>query len=318
MSGGGGAGAVAYTQQFMRQMNREMEKLAARRAARSAFRAAVAHSRFKVDPGPTRVEYPCYYLCTTCGYLKLSKRESCPHCQGQDYFDLGDLDIGWFLQSEEAALRMEEPFILKFIVRLACLILAFIGCVVSMYYLQEWGLLLSLLIIIAAVLIYTHVTRPLAVLLRRLCRQKRPKRWYMPVVKVKKRVVKNQLSATVTAPLVLTAPFSRVPCLAYKICVRFDAEKDARPPEWVLAETHNVEMTIGGKTIAEDRVILEKPLEPISEDAFSSSGGKMETFLRARGLFIEDGEFELFETVVRDGDIVTARFIEASDVVLVN
>jgi hypothetical protein len=150
---------------------------------------------------------------------------------------------------------------------------------------------------LVAVLAYVSLRRPAAVLLLRLARQ-RPSRWRMPVPLLRpgERATRVLEGTSESAAEELQAPFSGWQCLAYQICVLFDAPGDARPPEWVLHEMRGVDFRIAGELIPGDRILLRAPLQPVTDEQLRASGLDLDRFLRQRGLFASEGEYTLFES----------------------
>ncbi len=113
----------------------------------------------------------------------------------------------------------------------------------------------------------------------------------------------------------LVAPFSGRKCAAYEIAVMFDVSGDARPPEWILAEYASSNLQVGQEKVFGSQVIVDVSLEKVSKETFEASGLDIKTFLRKRGLFLTEGDFQFYETVIEDGQNVIARFHEDQNVV---
>ena len=163
--------------------------------------------------------------------------------------------------------------------------------------------------IVAAPVVYYAALRGVTWAVLRV-RPSRPHRWHLPLpLRGAEALLRDEVSGVVEArgePL--TAPFSGKPCLAYQVCVLFDTPNDARPPEWALHEARGADVTIGDTVIDGHRILLAASLEPIRhEDAPDLD---LTTFLRQRGLFVTDGEFELFEARLAAGARVRAELSE--------
>jgi len=155
---------------------------------------------------------------------------------------------------------------------------------------------------------YFLLPRPLSVLLLR-ARTEIPARWHEPLDltagdEVPRRVQENVEARNVDE--LLTSPVAGRECIAYQLCVLFDAPGDARPPEWVLQEQRTEAVELGGKLeLPPEKYSLESPVEPVGtaggdtlesllpdrDLAIEIGEEELEQFLRERGLFLTDGEF---------------------------
>ena len=89
---------------------------------------------------------------------------------------------------------------------------------------------------------------------------------------------------------------ARVAEVGYDLGVMFDAPGDAWPPIWVLREMHAGAFEVAGQAITADGVSLALPIKPVAETVLTPE--QKQRFLRERGLFLVDGQFDLFEAIV--------------------
>ena len=138
-----------------------------------------------------------------------------------------------------------------------------------------------------------------------------PARWLrpLPLVDQESDVVETHRGQIQSAAESLTAPFSGRPCLAYEIGVVFDADGDAYPPVWVLREVHSRALEVDGVEVAAGSLELELPMTIVEEPTHDD----LAVFLRQRGLFASDGQFEFFEAIVCADDEVELRRHETPD-----
>ena len=116
--------------------------------------------------------------------------------------------------------------------------------------------------VIGGTMLYLFGLRPVTVLVLRLKRS-RPHRWHLPLPMPPATDASARKVTGSARPCgdQITAPFSRKPCLAYEICILFDAAGDARPPEWVLQEARGVDFQVDDVEVPGQRVLVRTPLE---------------------------------------------------------
>ena len=156
---------------------------------------------------------------------------------------------------------------------------------------------------------------------RQECPEELPHRWHVPYpLPDPDRTPETTYDGLEAHPAddTITAPISGRECIAYELCVLFDAPGDARPPEWSLQEQRAVDIRLGNRLeLAFDELYLESPVEEVDapgvigdlddfddpeplepDDRFD----EIKRFLRQRGLFIADGDFHFFEARIEPGD----------------
>lgn len=328
-----GAGAMAEAAKAMRRIQRSLD----RRAALSKRRARARGLQFSGDYEPKRVEFECKYLCAACGYFVDTapaddSNQACPACANDEWLDLAVEPLADRLRDMEAEERMEPPkFIRRLVVGVPLVIFAaiLIGIVTTSYLEsgQFWSRVsfangshesrayvdYSLLTIVAAIFVvplaYYFLPRPLAVLLLR-GQERTPHRWHVPLSLPNPERKASRTLQDIEAQQcgeVLTAPISGRECLAYQVCVLFDVAGDARPPEWVLQEQRSVAIGFGDELeVASGSLYFESPVERVDV-----SDAEVKRFLRQRGLFITEGEFQFYEARLEPGDRVNVADYDA-------
>jgi len=257
---------------------------------------------WQLGPGTSREVFDCMFLCDGCGYL-CKTDPPCPSCGRKQWIDLTYWNHAEALRAREEEERRHPPERLKWQVRLAALKT---GGAIGLG--GAAGLALGGLATLGAPLVLTlgagATMLTYAFGRRRLGRSimanhvQSPTRWHAPLpLPDPKAKPASQLVGRVhpTGPL-LRAPFSGRPCIGYDVGVMFDAPGDAWPPIWVLREMHACAFEIAGKPIAGDGVSLALPIRPVLEPTITAE--QKQRFLRERGLFLVDGQFDLFEAIV--------------------
>ncbi len=326
MSAGSGLAAAA---QMMRDMENDMRARRGlrREALRGRMRERAQQEGHAIARRP-RADFECFHLCADCGYLDHPEESACPACDGE-WLDLGSHGTADALRQEEEARRREAPRRFKIIVAalLAPLVatpLLFAGAMEGLHAwvpalpgnsgdLKTFTFGAFFLLLLAAPALYQVLLRPVTWwLLRREGRK--PYRWRLPLPVPAAEAVPSD---TVSGPLAvdgepLVSPVSGRPCVAYQLCVRFDTPRDFRPPEWVLQETHAANCRLGEHVFEGRHLLLSAPLEEIEVPDDEALG----QLLRARGLFKNDGDFEVFEAIVAPGAQVEARCFVDTDTVM--
>jgi len=266
---------------------------------------------YQLGPGTSRESFPCMFLCDGCGYL-CKTDPPCPSCGRKAWIDLGYWNHAEALRAREEDERRHPPERLKWQVRLAALQAG--GAVgiggaagLALAGLATVGAPLALALGAGATLLtYTFGRRKIAwsIMSRHV---QTPTRWHAPLpLADPKATPASRVVGPVrpTGPL-LRAPFSGRPCVAYDLGVMFDAPGDAWPPIWVLREMHACAFEVAGQAIAADGVSLALPIKPVVPImpimpviGTSMTAEEKQRFLRERGLFLVDGQFDLFEAIV--------------------
>ncbi|MCP4679050.1 MAG: hypothetical protein GY854_26885 [Deltaproteobacteria bacterium] len=293
---------------------------ALRNAKRTYSRSLYDNSEIEEDFGARiqRVNFTCFYLCGDCGYLADKPAVACPSCGEKNWLDLRDVEIAEMVQENETTARMRIPKVVDGILISLFFVIAFFTLIIFQdpdwsYDMSGWFLIIGEAVI--AVPVFLFFRRHLAKLHYRMF-SRRPVRWRMPSLASTGGKPDRCISGKAKCGELLKAPFSGEPCIAYKASVLFDSHGDARPPEWVLAEVTAVDFEIEGSPVLGERVMVDVKLEPVLASATTSS--ELEQFLRARGLFLEDGEFTFFEALVTPTKSINAGFYNSSETIVLN
>ncbi|MDC0719015.1 hypothetical protein [Nannocystis bainbridge] len=272
--------------------------------------AVIASKRSSIRPhqlgaGSPKESFDCMFLCDVCGYL-CDTDPACPSCGRTAWIDLDYWHVAEALREREEEERRHPPDRLKWQVRLASVAAGAaigIGCAGGLalagLVALGWPSLLGLgggATALAHRLGRRRIGR--ALMLRG---SSRPTRWHMPLPLVAAEAVVAARAVGQPQPRgpLLAAPFSGRPCLGYELGVLFDAPGDAWPPIWVLREMRSSAFDIDGRHVEADAVTLGLPLTAVTRPAMTESA--RQRFLRQRGLFLADGQFELFEAIVEPG-----------------
>lgn len=144
-------------------------------------------------------------------------------------------------------------------------------------------------------------------------RVERPSRWHLPLPLVAPDA--DTAAKVIGQPQprgpLLTAPFSGRPCLGYELAVLFDAPNDAWPPIWVLREMRSCAFDVHDRHVEADGVTLSLPIAPVLDPVMTET--ERQRFLRRRGLFLVDGQFDLFEAILEPGAVYELRWPSAPD-----
>jgi hypothetical protein len=308
-----GAGAVSGTAHEFVRAKREMDRhLYGRYVRRQLHRIKLEQNLMDPNLKPVPVEdragFPCFHLCSGCGFMDRNAQGVCPACGKMAWYDLADEHLANTLRDQEEKLRLRSPGWVKLV--LALLFLAAVG-IVSV---STWGNPIAIaLAAVVSIVAYPLLLRPFTVPMLRLSRG-RPRRWRMPMPLPEKRAALRKTlkgKAQVRGDL-LTAPFSRRKCIAYQVSVLFDTPADARPPQWVVMETWGTSFHINGTSIDGDNILVKAPLQPVQLDDQDETGPDLVKFLRERGLFAYDGEFSLFEALVKQEDEIEIKLYEGT------
>ena len=314
--------ATAITQPAMNNMYREMARY---RRARQAY--VNAHRKynqalFRAEGGEQaladKVDFACFHLCSGCGYLADVPSAGCPSCGATSWLDLSSMTVAEQMREMEQSDRHLIPGSVKIAVFVGVSILFIVSLLVYALVIgardQGFGWY-SFTFFVVSLALYWVFRRRAAKLYFRLHPRPMPIRWRIPVIPRGAKKERKGIPTTVRGETSTVAPFSGMPCLGYKISVMFDVHGDARPPEWVLAEMAAVDLSVAGTTVAGSNVLVETPLNPISEEDLSTASFDIDRFLRERGLFLSEGSFRFFESRIENGASVTAHRYQNCDIV---
>ena len=319
-------GATCVTHAAMQKMFRDMSRY---RRDRRAY--VQAHRRMSTvlsemgehsQTGEHRIAQ-CFFLCARCGYLAQSSASQCAHCHGDEWLDLNDVTISETLRSEEEHARRKVPFSAKLLSASVHLVI-FVAVTIALpllipqmrdgwietiynYPAIGWYWVVFPTMMLGS---YFFSTRHVAKMLRRFTKV-RPIRWYLPVdIRSRSDMAKlphHDVTGHCQGDELLTAPFSGVPCLGYKVSVLFDVHQDARPPEWVVEESRSAPCTVAGETVDTDKLVFHISGH-LMNTASEENQNKVKLYLRQRGLYLEDGEFWFYESVLRSHDMATLSY----------
>ncbi len=271
-----------------------------REGARASGRSSIR--TYQLGPGTSKEVFDCMFLCGECGYL-CATDPPCPSCGQKAWVDLDYWNHAEALRAREEEERRHPPKRLEWRVRLAALrtggaigVAGAAGLALAGF--ATIGVPLVVTLGAGATLLtYAFGRRRIGWKLMAQ-RVDRPTRWHVPLPVADptatpiSRVVGP---ARPTGPL-LRAPFTGRPCVAYDVGVMFDAPGDAWPPIWVLREMHSCPFEIEGRALAAESVSLALPSLPVTAPTMTPE--QQQRFLRERGLFTADGQFDLFEAIV--------------------
>ncbi len=290
-----GAGAMADAAASMRRtQNRMNHYFSQRRARRAARRGPRLPSEFEGD-GP-RTNFACASLCLNCGFFTepvlghVDDDFQCPGCGASEWVDLEHHAHAEMLRESGQDARLRPNKTVRNILLFVTLI------VISALFVGDKMWLAAAFPICFAVL--AVLWGKVDWISSKIGKNGRAPelRWHAPFVFQPTDPVVIDGVSTVDGAETVKSPLTNEDCLAYAIHVRFDIDGDARPPQWVLLEQKSAELTLDGEPVGE--VLLNFTPEPVNIEIDG-------TFLRQRGLFASDGEFEFFQTVIRAGDEVT-------------
>lgn len=249
--------------------------------------------------------FPCLYLCDACGYLG-DTRAPCPACGSTMWIDLNLWAHAHALREREEAERQNPSKEVRWEVRLASLAIGgalgagvAVGLALGGVLAFGWPALLACG---AGATAATHGLGQRKLGWSMMARRVRwPTRWRLPLPLADERAPIAARAAGRVDPRgpLLTAPFSGRPCVAYEIAVLFDTPNDAWPPIWALREIRSCAFEVAGHAVEADAAALALPIEQVTRPAITEEA--LSKLLRERGLFLTDGQFDLFEAILEPG-----------------
>ena len=312
-------GAMSLVAQSMRRTQRRLDRYADRRKAQRANRLDRRRSNGDYEDVQERTGFPCASLCVECGYFfdvsfgHVDPATVCPGCGQSEWIDLEKEAQIEYLRASEEERRMALPPTFQLGVSAARwgLALGTISVFVALLTLPTQlardlylnYVFIALLIGVMLSPLFTVFARPIAVRFRSGSTADAV-RWHAPFL-LGDDSPHSMQAGIATAPETCESPLTGERCIAYGIHVRFDAPGDSRPPQWVLLEQEAVNMSINDIDISYDKVIVtDSPSAVAMPQEGTDDYARVAQFLRQRGLFISDGEFELFEARFNEGDEV--------------
>lgn len=272
-------------------------------------RQQIASKRTSIRPhmlgtGPPKESFDCLYLCDECGYL-CDTDPRCPSCGARSWIDLDYWVHAEFLREREQNERRNPSKDVRWQLRLASLATGSAlgaGCAAG---LALAGLAVGWPALLALGAGGTALTHGLgrrkigwSLMARRV---RNPTRWRLPLPHVDPaaQIAERIVGRLEPRGALLQAPFTGRPCLGYEIAVLFDTPEDAWPPIWVLREMRSCAFDVRGRAVEADHAWLDLPTAPISQPALDEDAKRK--FLRQRGLFLGDGQFDLYESILEPG-----------------
>lgn len=296
---------------------------------RKQMLAELAASRNK------RVDLACLHLCGSCGYLldvdvdaseAPAQPPACPSCEAEAFVDLGHMDSADSIRKAESEDRLLPIGAAKqWSIMATAIAGAGVGAVFGLLFPvafqyepnlgPSWFSVTAFALVAAATAYGAFVAfkLPLYAYFHRR-RGTRPARWRLPlpVAPPGAPVLRTHSGEAEARGELLRAPISGRRCIGYEVSVLFDMEGDARRPMWVLEEENCGAFAVAGREIEAGVATLEIPLEPIGvpDEALDAALGD---FLRTRGLFVGDGDFEFFEALLVPGRECKVEELDSPD-----
>ncbi|HFE46235.1 MAG TPA: hypothetical protein ENJ18_12190 [Nannocystis exedens] len=126
-----------------------------------------------------------------------------------------------------------------------------------------------------------------------------PARWRM-VLPAKE--VRPHLEGIIASDeTLLIAPISGCPCVAFEVGLREDDDASADHGSWLLLEQRNAPFSVDGRSIVRDSVHLKLPRQRVQWPSPGPERLRVEDFLRARGLEINESLY-VFEAMIEAGN----------------
>lgn len=272
-------------------------------------RQQMASKRTSIRPhmlgsGPPKESFDCLFLCDGCGYLSDTDAR-CPACGATAWIDLDYWVHAEALRAREEEERRNPSKEVRWQVRLASLAAGStlgagcVGLLAAAGVALAWPVALGLGVTSVAAAHGLGQRRIGWSLMARRVRD--PTRWRLPLPSIDPAAKIRERISGHLAPqgALLRAPFTGRPCIGYEIAVLFDTPEDAWPPIWVLREMRSCAFDVRGRAVEADKAWLALPTAPISQPALDDDAKAK--FLRQRGLFLGDGQFDLFESIIEPG-----------------
>ena len=243
-------------------------------------------------------DFACQFLCAECGYLMPERAPRCPSCKGEGVWDLTHNETAERLRVLEADSRTEIPVEVHagswfFSILTGLGVAAGAALMLDPF---------AALVLLFAVPIGLGVSIPrgAAMLYRNAAVRALPSRWRLPggpmVGSTPGRVIASGHAGRAEQ---LVSPITGTSCLAWRVVVDFDTTGDAQLRERVIDECDGGDLVVGSHELAAQTYVL----EPTSHRTVGHPE-PVRRYLRTRGLFSSDGDFEVYESVLREGEFV--------------
>ncbi|MBN2802301.1 MAG: hypothetical protein JXR91_04315 [Deltaproteobacteria bacterium] len=305
MGGLVGGSAVAFARYFMNRMNERVKDAnIKRKAGWQARRKTITKIHDAQNPNLANYREPfqCYYYCENCGYLSESNQNKCPYCKQLIWVNLANDAMGTALHDVEKSTRNTVNKKIHILV-IPIYLLTIYGVYFTTAYFSaiEGGIVTAFIMATALGVSYNTTIKWWSFLFEKF-NYKWPLRWRFPLLNSNCHSNLNKTNdAEIDGEETLISPFTGTKCLGYKAMVLFDIEGDARPPEWVLAEVVCNDININGSKFSGAKIMLDMEVKHIDIETVQPQFD-FKTYLRQRGLFLYDGNFIPFETVIKKGD----------------
>ncbi|MEM7157586.1 MAG: hypothetical protein AAF799_32400 [Myxococcota bacterium] len=257
---------------------------------------------------PDRFDFPCYYLCSECGWLDHGTAHhphrhdgsdttpgACPSCNTTAWIDLGNRSLSQNYRDAEAS---EDRFAAghwrraKLILGAGLGVLATLGIATAVPLIGESGLLLT----IVGGLSWMLGTAGIGALMGRRARAHRPpRRWRRPLPG--KSVTAESSGSSFThgvleAEADLRAPLSGQPCAAWSIRVRSDQGL-------LLDEQQHAALAVDGRELEGNTAALDLAGHEVYRP--NSKSPEFIRFMQRRGLSPHDDSLRIEEAYLRPG-----------------
>jgi hypothetical protein len=326
---------IAYEREMRHAHNRKLRSFKPKGAAGQQATGDEARADANAEWEP----FACFHLCVNCGFLAEDGENACPGCRRQNWIDLRNIPMAEQVREAEYRDRQRIPPKIENRGILATLGLAVLGggvgsALESMSFASSpgsiaiYGVITAVAAAVVGWLIFPRLFNRLY--FRR--RRRFPSRWRLPLPLPRRSVAPQRtLSGSVRpANELLEAPLSGRRCIGYEVSVLFDVAGDKRPPMWILEEERTASFEIQGERIAAERVTLELPSHLVGGEDFSGEpqgdatgedkasqearedarDKKISRFLRKRGLFISEGDYAVFESLIEPDEHYTVSIYD--------
>lgn len=279
------------------ERRRQREWQGRRTKSRARHLAKARRGRDEVRD-PIREDFACEFLCAECGYLMRERQPRCPSCKGDGVWDLTDTETAERLRALEEDSRSEVPVEVR-AGSWVFSILTGLGVAAGTALLIDPFAALVLLFAVPLGL-GVSIPRGAALLWRRAGVRALPSRWRLPSGPAAPARPGHVVAAGLAGPTErLKSPITQTPCIAWRVVVDFDIPGDARPRERVIDECESGDATAGDHHLPANSYLFEATSTRLGGDRHA-----IHRYLRTRGLFASDGDFGVYESVLREGEFV--------------
>lgn len=298
-----GAGFMIDAMKRARHFEREM-----------AARRVRVRVRDLGERAPDDEPFPCGWVCQGCGLMRDAPEDQaradapCSFCKARAWIDLRSFRNAQLVRESEERLRQDAPQWARRKVRGTAGVVgvALAGTTMAALAALMGPLVLAPAAVIAAASGGAGAVAFDQILGRSLARwliaraDMGPARWRcaLPKPDLQSPIVARHRGVPQASAPLLRAPISGRECLAYEVGVIFDAEGDAYPPVWVLREDRNTPFSVDGVEVDRDALTTELSMFEVNDQAQQLPPDDLRRFLRERGLFVADGSWDFFESIL--------------------